>query len=223
MTYSAWSLPQSPRTWSTKSKSCGPHFPLGESRNLSFEEPPPPPSPPLPEVGKVGGGYVHSTRGRILSGVRVNLKQTSHRNRFKCNPISSTNKDCKSCTESNCWHGCSPISVNCLPARKLQHFTSNWKLLTKDRWVLEAVQGYHTEFMSRPLQVKRPHPPAYPVEQTSPILAELRELHQKGAITELTTPLTEGFYSNLFLVPKKKEGSQRSIINLKALNQFIQA
>ena len=60
--------------------------------------------------------------------------------------------------------------------------------------------------MSRPLQVKRPHPPAYPVGQTSPILAELRELRQKGAITELTTPLTEGFYSNLFLVPKKKRG-----------------
>ena len=42
---------------------------------------------------------------------------------------------------------------------------------------------------------------------------------RKGAIKE-TTP-ANGFYLNLFLVPKKN-GGQRPVINLKALNQYVQ-
>ena len=44
----------------------------------------------------------------------------------------------------------------------------------------------------------------------------------KGAITHLepTTPLT-GFYSTVFLVPKK-EGQWRPVIYLKALNSWVQ-
>lgn len=38
----------------------------------------------------------------------------------------------------------------------------------------------------------------------------------------LSTPLEGSFYSNLFLVPKKNSG-QRSVINLKALNNFVVA
>jgi len=46
-----------------------------------------------------------------------------------------------------------------------------------------------------------------------------QEMLRKGAIKE-TTP-ANGFYSNLFLVPKK-DGGQRPVINLKALNQYVQ-
>ena len=48
----------------------------------------------------------------------------------------------------------------------------------------------------------------------------LKELLSKGAVVEVTNPW-RGFYSNLFLVPKK-DGGQRPVINLKSLNSFVQ-
>ena len=44
----------------------------------------------------------------------------------------------------------------------------------------------------------------------------------KGAVVEVQLPLEGGFYSTLFLVPKK-DGSQRPVINLKALNEYVSA
>ena len=42
----------------------------------------------------------------------------------------------------------------------------------------------------------------------------------KGAITPIAPSDQQGFYSNLFLVPKK-DGGMRPVINLKRLNEFI--
>ena len=117
--------------------------------------------------------------------------------------------------------GILPQAGNYLPAGRLRHFLNNWKLLTKDRWVLETVRGYCIEFVVEPYQNKQPHPPVYPLDQTQLISTELGELLQKGAIVEILNP-QGGFYSVLFLV-LKKDGGQRPVINLKALNQFVQA
>jgi len=62
-------------------------------------------------------------------------------------------------------------------------------------------------------------PPLVSTVQLQLIREEVAEMVQKGAVQQIH-PL-EGFYSNLFLVPKK-DGGQRPIINLKALNQFVQ-
>ena len=51
-------------------------------------------------------------------------------------------------------------------------------------------------------------------------MEEVKELLGKAAIVEVHNP-QGGFYSNLFLVPKK-DGGQRLVINLKALNSFVQ-
>ena len=64
-----------------------------------------------------------------------------------------------------------------------------------------------------------PHTPHCSPEQNRLILEEVKELLQKGEVSVVTSPRT-GFYSNLFLV-SKKDGGQRSVINLKSLNQFV--
>ena len=51
---------------------------------------------------------------------------------------------------------------------------------------------------------------------------EISEMFSKGAVTEIQTPPEGGFFSTLFLVPKK-DGGQRPVINLKNLNSFINA
>ena len=44
---------------------------------------------------------------------------------------------------------------------------------------------------------------------------------QKGAITEIPqVEAKQGFYSSLFLVPKK-DGGMRPVINLKRLNEYV--
>ena len=43
---------------------------------------------------------------------------------------------------------------------------------------------------------------------------------QKEAISVVPTPCTRGFLSRIFLVPKQ-DGSQRPVINLRQLNQFV--
>ena len=57
------------------------------------------------------------------------------------------------------------------------------------------------------------------IEQKAMITKEVKELLAKGAVVE-STPSQEGFVSQIFLVAKK-EGGQRPVINLKALNRFV--
>ena len=117
--------------------------------------------------------------------------------------------------------GIVPILADHLPlAGRLQGLISTWKVITSDLWVVNTVRGYRIDFLSEPQQSVRPHTPQYPAEQEQLIVEEVKELLGKGAIVEVHNP-QGGFYSNLFLVPKK-DGGQRLVINLKALNSFVQ-
>ena len=110
-------------------------------------------------------------------------------------------------------------------AGRLAKFVNTWKVLTQDSWVLQTVKGFQIPFVGQPVQHQRPAIPCFPLEQLVQIQEEISSLREKGAISVVADPShsqkqTE-FFSNLFLV-LKKNGSMRPVINLKALNQWVE-
>jgi hypothetical protein len=85
---------------------------------------------------------------------------------------------------------------------RLAHFLNQWQLITSDKWVLSVLSV--TKDPDRNLLLQE----------------EVHTLLQKGAVELVNPPLTPGFYSRLFLVPKKN-GKMRPVINLSVLNQHL--
>ena len=104
-------------------------------------------------------------------------------------------------------------------AGRLAHYLANWSAITQDQWVLSTVRGYRIDFVAMPRQESRPTP-HYTSEQVTLIQEEIFKLLQKQVIQPVECPSERDFYSKIFLVPKK-DGGQRPVINLKALNSFV--
>jgi mRNA-degrading endonuclease HigB of HigAB toxin-antitoxin module len=104
---------------------------------------------------------------------------------------------------------------------RLSHFLPQWKNITTDKWVLDVIsQGYKLEFVKVPpfLGIKSTNVPR---KNESIIKQEIDALLQKNAIEKVSQrDIYSGFYSTLFLVPKKN-GEMRPVINLKPLNKYI--
>ena len=93
-------------------------------------------------------------------------------------------------------------------------------------WLLAVLGNLYAsfsplEFTAPPYQIKKPHPSQFNADQQQLIAREITDLCKKGAVTEVSTPPRGGFFSTLFLVPKK-DGGQRPVINLKNLNSFVE-
>ena len=99
------------------------------------------------------------------------------------------------------------------------HFLPNWQAITSDEWVLNTVVGYRIDFLQKPYQHRPPPPIVFTKEEEECMQTEIQSMLGKQAISE-TSQSPEGFYSLLFLVPKK-DGKQRPVINLKKLNQSV--
>ena len=106
---------------------------------------------------------------------------------------------------------------------RLRFFRKNWERITNEGWILQMVTGCNLEFKSEPPL----GPPALrerrlPKDQTAALEKEIIALLRKQAIKKLLPPFgTQGFYTDVFVVPKK-DGRWRSIINLKRLNSFLE-
>ena len=106
---------------------------------------------------------------------------------------------------------------------RLAEYWRNWQLIGADSWVLNILRnGYQIPFDDElpPLTLQ---PPDLCYAASHPLYRELqdqvRALLAKSAIEEVD-PSTPGFYSRLFLAPKKT-GTWRPVIDLKALNRFV--
>ena len=78
--------------------------------------------------------------------------------------------------------------------------------------------GLQARTHGSPSKVKAPL--RFSLTESKKIEAEILELFQKGALTNVT-PDSDQFVSNLFLVPKR-DGGSRPVINLKDLNEYLQ-
>ena len=95
-------------------------------------------------------------------------------------------------------------------AGKLQYFIHKWEHLTQDPWILDTIQGYRIPFREQP-PVKQIPSFVFTEMERIAISTEIEKLLEKEAISPAET--TDGFISNVFLVPKK-EDQWRLILNL---------
>ena len=103
---------------------------------------------------------------------------------------------------------------------RLLHF--NWDHLDLTSWHRRTLEvGLRWHWHRAPPLTATPQPIHLPVDASKRdiLLAEIKALLDKQALIP-ADPSIPGFYSHLFLVPKKT-GGFRPVIDLKALNQFI--
>ena len=106
-----------------------------------------------------------------------------------------------------------------LPAGRLSHCMGNWRRITQDQWVSEAIWGYWIPFVLEPHQDQLPRQLSLSREGEVLLNTEIQEMLEKGVIQNAPSE-GRGFVSNVFLVPKK-DGGQRPVINLKKLNKHV--
>ena len=104
-------------------------------------------------------------------------------------------------------------------AGRLQHFQVNWNCITQDPWVLQTIQGFQIQFMYPPWQTNQPKELTFSKTETEALQKEITAMQSKQTITKEESR-KKGFFSQMFLVPKK-DGGQRPVVNLKRLNSFV--
>ena len=103
---------------------------------------------------------------------------------------------------------------------RLAHFAEKWEEITDNKWLLSIVRnGFRIPF------IKIPPLSSVPIrmsQSSSPFLREeIENLLNKRAVERVQNPETPGFYSRIFLVPKKN-GKFRLILDLSLLNRYIE-
>ena len=99
----------------------------------------------------------------------------------------------------------------------LKHFLPQWEAITADPTILQIVTGVKIEFKSSVAPTQHyGRPSVFNSHQHSIVNAEIDKLLAKGVII----PAAQEFISTIFLRPKK-DGTHRTILNLKAFNEFI--
>ena len=103
---------------------------------------------------------------------------------------------------------------------KLKHFLPLWEAITADPTILQTVTGVKIEFKSSVAPTQHyGRPSVFNSHQHSIVNAEIDTLLAEGVIIPAAQE-TEEFISTIFLRPKK-DGTHRTILNLKAFNEFI--
>lgn len=106
---------------------------------------------------------------------------------------------------------------------RLRHFASHWEVITQDQWVLKVVRdGLSLQFEEMPPLSTRPLPFRMPrdANKAEVLRHEVEQMLVKRAIVKVHNPFSPGYYSLIFLVPKKN-GQLRPVIDLSSLNRYL--
>ena len=105
----------------------------------------------------------------------------------------------------------------------LSLFLEAWRAITNDPWVLSVIErGYAPTFQGPRPPLTRDwasHESATPGNRAM-LIQETQCLLEKQAVEPVSRPASLGFYSHVFLVPKKN-GQLRPVINLRPLNRVL--
>ena len=100
----------------------------------------------------------------------------------------------------------------------MAHFQNRLGEITEDSWVLSVVRkGYKISFVNKPFL--SPTPIVLQQTESLALVEEVNKLLHKGAVEKIE-PEGPGFYSRIFLAPKKNR-KLRLIIDLSRLNTFL--
>ena len=109
----------------------------------------------------------------------------------------------------------------------LRNYVLAWEEISHDDWVLDVLRnGYAPQFKDHPPRMTKNWKVFESVtrstrpERALALTNHIQELLSKEAIEKVRDPTSLGFYSNVFMVPKKN-GKFRLVINLKELNNYI--
>lgn len=105
-------------------------------------------------------------------------------------------------------------------AGKVKHFIEKWRIITTDKAVLDALNGYQLRFHTLPPERNNCNNPNFSENEKTAISLEIDTFLSKGIVEE-TSPCKHQFVTHIFIRPKK-DGTHRVILNMKSVNKFIE-
>lgn len=109
---------------------------------------------------------------------------------------------------------------NDLIGGRLRFFLENWKQITSDRSILQAISGFKIQF-DEEVSSYKVHPINFNQSERIIMQEQIEKLITKGVITTSQHEIGETV-SNVFLRRKKDGVKYRMILNLKPLNKFVE-
>ena len=105
---------------------------------------------------------------------------------------------------------------------RLQNYFSFWQSITSDPYVLQCIKGAKLPFVHIP-PCQPGEPPQFRMSkaQCTFVENELKKLQNNGSIRKLKKPYKNGWFSPIFLVPKKLNNDWRLILDCSELNVYL--